>query len=158
MNPCPCGFYPDRQHCNCSQNLVNKYFGKIKGPILDRIDICVGTSRLELTDLSKKEKNTNSQQMREKILIAQQIQNERFKDLDINFNSQMEKQQIEEFCRLEQGDKEIMDKAFNKYNMSARGYYKVLKVARTIADMEESKDIKREHLVEAIGYRNTYEG
>ena len=156
MNPCKCGYYPDRNLCLCSQTDVDRYLGKIRGPILDRVDICVGTSKLNLNDLSFQTKTMSSAEMREKVLRAQDIQKERFKNLKINFNSQMTKNEYEEFCCLNEKCKNILNKAFEKLNMTARGYYKILKVARTIADVENSKDISEKHILEAIGYRNDF--
>lgn len=156
MNPCRCGYYPDMQHCKCSQSDVDRYFGKIRGPVLDRIDICTATARLGIDDFSG-ESGTGSAEMRERILKAQEIQAERFKGSQIRFNSQMDRSRIEQFCVLKKTDENILDRAYRKYNMSARGYYKVLKVARTIADLEGAEEIRRPHLIEAISYRNTYE-
>ena len=156
MNPCRCGYYPDMTYCKCSQADVDRYFGKIRGPVLDRIDICTATTRLGIDDFSG-ESGTGSAQMRERILKAQEIQAARFAGTDIRFNSQMNRTCIEQFCRMKKADESILDRAYRKYNMSARGYYKVLKVARTIADLNGSEEIRKTHLIEAISYRNTYE-
>jgi len=157
MNPCRCGYYPDKQHCTCSRTDVDRYFGKIKGPVLDRIDICTGTSKLDIGDFDCQE-GMNSEQMRAGIMQARKIQEERFMGTRIKFNSQMGRKELEKYCVLGDTQKAILDKAYEKYNMTARGYYKVLKVARTIADLEGKKDIARKHIIEAIGYRNKYEG
>ena len=156
MNPCPCGFYPDRQHCSCSMQEVNRYFGKVKGPVLDRIDICVGTSKLE-TEQLEQGNSESSRDMRARIQNAQNIQKRRFSESGILFNSQMSGKEIHQFCALREADKRILDKAYRKYNMSARGYFKVIRVARTIADLEGCENINGAHLMEAIGYRNTYD-
>ena len=158
MNPCRCGFYPDKQHCTCTKADVDRYFGKIKGPIMDRVDICVGVEKLEVQDFGKTAPGPSSAEMREAVQKAQKIQKDRFKHLNITFNSQMERNDIDKYCEISEADREILDKAYKKYNMTARGYYKVLKVARTIADMDGEARIKREHLIEAIGYRNNYGG
>jgi len=155
MNPCRCGFYPDRQMCRCTQSEVDRYFGKIRGPVLDRIDICTATFRLDTSDFSGE--GTGSQKMREQVRKAQKIQAERFQGTDIRFNSQMRQKEIEKYCVLEDRDKELLDKAYHRYRLTARGYYKVLKVARTIADLEGCDSISKKHLTEAISYRNTYD-
>lgn len=154
MNPCKCGYYPDKNLCKCAQSDVDRYLGKVRGPILDRVDICVGTSKLDLNDLSFKTETISSGEMREIVLKAQDIQKARFKNNDINFNSQMRKKEFEKFCRLDDKGQRILKKAFDKFNMTARGYYKVLKVSRTIADIEGEENILEKHILEAIGYRN----
>ncbi len=155
-NPCPCGYYPDRQHCMCSQTEINRYFGKLKGPILDRIDICVGTTKLDVGEFAVT-KGLSSAQMRENIIRAQRIQAERFKDCQFKFNSQMGRKEIELFCIIETDAQKLLDNAYEKYNMTARGYYKIIKVSRTIADLDGSENINKKHILEAIGYRNMHE-
>ena len=155
-NPCPCGYYPDRQHCMCSQTEINRYFGKLKGPILDRIDICVGTTKLDVGEFAVT-KGFSSAQMRENIIRAQRIQAERFKDCQFKFNSQMGRKEIELFCIIETDAQKLLDNAYEKYNMTARGYYKIIKVSRTIADLDGSENINKKHILEAIGYRNMHE-
>lgn len=155
-NPCKCGYYPDRRFCRCSESDVAKYIGKLKGPILDRIDICVSVNKVEINELFNKEENISSEVMRKKVSAAREMQKERFKNLPINFNSQMNKKETDKFCPLSEKDKKLLDRAYEKYNLSARGYVKILKTARTIADLEGSSEIKSEHVLEAIGYRNTY--
>lgn len=155
-NPCKCGYYPDRRYCTCSEAEVARYIGKIKGPILDRIDICVAVNKVQIRDLYNKEENLSSAEMRKQVAAARAIQKERFKGLSINFNSQMTKKETDRFCSLSSKNRAILDRAYEKYNLSARGYVKILKTARTIADLEGSSEIKSEHLLEAIGYRNTY--
>lgn len=156
MNPCKCGYYPDRNFCKCTETEIRKYFGKIKGPILDRVDITIGTKRLDTSDFSKETSGMSSSQMRKLIKSAQEIQKERFKNLNISFNSQMSKNEIETYCQLSKENQEILNNAYNKFQMSARGYYKILKVARTIADISQSKEISKSNLLEAISYRNQF--
>ena len=155
-NPCRCGFYPDRKICKCTEAEVERYMGKIKGPLLDRVDICAGTSAIDVSKLETKARGMDSAEMRKKIETARAAQEERFNGLKISFNSQMEQDEIERFCTLDTGLGELLSSAYKKFNMTARGYYKVLKVARTIADIEESDKILKPHLMEAIGYRNIY--
>ncbi len=156
MNPCKCGYYPDRNFCKCTEVDVNKYFGKIRGPILDRVDITIGTKRLDTDDFSSSKFGLSSTDMRSLIQNAQEIQKERFNGLKISFNSQMGQNEIKKYCVLDSANQEILNTAYEKFNMSARGYYKILKVARTIADLSESKDILKPHLLEAISYRNQF--
>ncbi len=155
-NPCPCGYYPDRQHCMCSQADINRYFGKLKGPILDRIDICVGTTKLQVGEFAIT-KGLSSEQMRANIMKAQKIQEERFKNCDFKFNSQMGRKEIERFCVIDEEARKLLDNAYEKYNMTARGYYKIIKVSRTIADLDGTENINKRHILEAIGYRNMHE-
>ena len=153
MNPCNCGYFPDRRKCNCSINEVNRYLGKISKPLLDRIDICVEAPRIEYKDLKNKEKGECSAVIRERITRARKIQNIRYKDDGIYTNSQMTNKLVEKYCKLGSKEKKILEKAFDKYNLSARMYYKILKVARTLADIDGNDNISEENIVEAICYR-----
>lgn len=134
-----------------------RYFGKIRGPILDRIDVCVGTRKLDTDEMRPDAKAMDSETMRGMIETAQKIQKERFGG-KILFNSQMGREEIEKFCMLDDESQKILDKAYKRFNMSARGYMKVLKVARTIADLEGAENIGKSHVIEAINYRNTFAG
>jgi magnesium chelatase family protein len=156
MNPCRCGYYPDRNYCHCSEADVQRYFGKIKGPILDRIDVCVGTRKLNVKELRPDIRTESSEEMRKKIVLAQKIQTERFRNDEILFNSQMGQKEIETYCQLDPASEQVLDLAYEKYNMSARGYMKVLKVARTIADLAGADRIRQEHVMEALSYRNAF--
>ena len=156
MNPCRCGYYPDRKHCHCSEADIQRYFGKIKGPIMDRIDVCVGTRKLNVKELRPDIRTESSAEMREKIVQAQEIQAKRFQKEDILFNSQMGQKEIETYCQLDPESEKVLNLAYEKYNMSARGYMKVLKVARTIADLAGEERIATEHVMEALSYRNAF--
>ena len=156
-NPCRCGYYPDRRYCRCSQADVDRYFGKLNGPVLDRIDICVGTSKLEVRDFGT-ESSMDTSGMRKAVCAARAIQERRFEHDGIQFNAQMNRSEIEKNCILDQKSNNLLDRAYAKFNMSARGYYKILKVARTIADLDGCADIRSDHIAEALGYRNRYEG
>ena len=157
MNPCRCGFYPDRRLCRCTENEIAAYVGKIKGPVLDRIDVCVGTIKLEPKELSGKANGMSSEEMREKILEAHERQRKRFAGTKIGYNSKMTSAQTDEFCRIDAKSRDVLNKAYKKFNMTARGYYKILKVSRTIADVEGKEDIDYKHIIEAIGYRIAFE-
>lgn len=153
MNPCPCGYYPDRNRCACNEVQVRKYLSAISGPILDRIDICVEVSRMEMKDLENKH-GEKSAAMRERIQGARQMQQERFAGMNISFNAQMGPEEIRRFCVLEKKEKEFVQQAFDALKLSARAYHKILKVARTVADLEGSERIMEGHIAQAIHYRS----
>ncbi len=153
MNPCPCGYYPDRNRCACNDAQVRKYLSAISGPILDRIDICVEVSRMEMKDLEG-QSGENSATMRERIEKARKMQEERFRGMEISFNAQMGPAEIKRFCALERAEKKFAQEAFDALKLSARAYHKILKVARTIADLNGKERIEEIHLAEAIAYRS----
>ena len=156
MNLCPCGHYPDRNKCNCSEMAIERYQKSISKPILERIDICVESSPIKFSELSNGEGNgEKSEVIRKRVEECREIQKERFKNYkNIKFNSQMTTKEIKKFCEVGDKEKEYLRKIFNVKKLSARTYHKVLKVARTIADMAKSENIKTEHLVEACNYRS----
>ena len=158
MNPCKCGYYPDRTRCLCTEHDILRYRGRISQPIWDRFDLNVKVNKVEFSMLSQEEEDNDSQmtseQMRDFIGRARDIQKDRFKNDNIHFNSQMSSRQVKKYCRLGDREKDIMEKAYCTFNMTARGYEKVLKTARTIADMEGEENIAVSHLSEAISYRN----
>ena len=153
-NPCRCGYYPDRNLCRCSEPEVQKYFGKIRGPVMDRIDICIAVEKVQVGDLNDKVSEMSSEIMRKGVETAQDMQKERFRKETVDFNSQMNNDLIRKFCPLTEDAKKMLDLAYERYHLSARGYFKIIKVARTVADMEASEKIGRDHILEAIGYRN----
>ena len=158
MNPCKCGYYPDRTRCLCTEHDILRYMGRISQPIWDRFDLNVKVNKVEFSMLSQEEEDNDSQmtseQMRSFIGRARDIQKDRFKNDNIHFNSQMSSRQVKKYCGLGNREKDIMEKAYCTFNMTARGYEKVLKTARTIADMEGEENIAVSHLSEAISYRN----
>lgn len=156
MNLCPCGHFPDRNKCNCSEMAIERYQRSISKPILERIDICVESSPIKFSELSSGEGNgEKSEAIRKRVEECREIQKERFKNYkNIKFNSQMTTKEIKKFCEVGAEEKEYLRKIFNVKKLSARTYHKVLKVARTIADMAKSESIKVEHLVEACNYRS----
>ena len=158
MNPCKCGYYPDRTRCLCTEHDILRYMGRISQPIWDRFDLNVKVNKVEFSMLSQEEEDNDSQmtseQMRDFIGRARDIQKDRFKNDNIHFNSQMSSRQVKKYCGLGNREKDIMEKAYCTFNMTARGYEKVLKTARTIADMEGEENIAVSHLSEAISYRN----
>lgn len=154
LNPCPCGYYGDPTHeCTCSPRDINRYLGKISAPLLDRIDIHVEVKPVEFSDLSSSEKSESSESILERVNRAREIQLERFKSQRIYSNSQIPDKLINKYVKLDKNLKGIIQMAFKKYAFSARAYNKILKVSRTIADLEGSEEIKDYHLLEAIRYR-----
>ena len=154
INPCPCGYYPDKNRCRCNDAQIHKYIDKISGPILDRIDICVQTKKLEYNNLRSNEKvEQSSEDMRQRIMVARRMQEKRFKGAGLRFNSEMKVKDIEMYCGLSKKDEAFFERAFNTMNLTARSFHKILKVARTLADLEESENIERVHLAEALNYR-----
>ncbi len=157
MNPCPCGYYPDRNRCRCSENQVKRYLSKVSKPILDRIDIYAEASPVGYQELHTKQKNETSASIRKRIETARMIQKERFSGTGIYFNSEMSPEMLSQFCQLSEKEERFFQSFFEKMGVSARGYGKILKVARTIADLEGEERIGHSHLCEAISYRRLEE-
>jgi magnesium chelatase family protein len=156
MNPCPCGFYnhPEKE-CTCGPGIVQKYLNKISGPLLDRIDLHVEVTPVPFSELSRTETSENSATIRERVIVAREIQAERYKDADgIYANAQITSKQLKEICAISQAGQTLLKAAMDKLNLSARAYDRILKASRTIADLAQSTDIKVEHLAEAIQYRS----
>ena len=155
MNPCPCGYYPDMGRCRCSPHEVRRYLSRISGPILDRIDICVEAAPLKFRDIAEKVPGESSARIRERVLKARQLQEERFAGTKLQFNADMGAADVEKYCVLGEKEREYMERMFTVMHLSARGYHRILKVARTIADLDGYGEIGEEHLSEAICYRQT---
>lgn len=154
MNPCECGYYPDRSRCRCTDEQVRRYLGKISKPILDRIDICVEAAPVSFEELNSKVPQESSASIRKRVESARKIQEERFKGTQISFNSEMREDHINRYCRLKRSDEQFFQTVYQNMNLSARAYGKILKVSRTIADLEGAEQIGHEHLCEAISYRS----
>ncbi len=156
-NPCPCGYYPDRQRCRCTEAEIRKYLSRISGPLLDRIDIGVEVPDMKIDQFMDAKRSESSGAMRERIMKARQIQEERFRDAGgpVRFNARIGIAEIEEYCRIREADKEMLVTLFAKFGLSARAYHKILRVARTIADLEGADDIAAPHLQEALFYRTS---
>ncbi len=152
-NPCPCGFYPDRARCRCTQREITKYQNKISGPIRDRIDLQVVTRPVALKALNHACKGENSESMRKKVMLARRMQENRFQGSRLRFNADISSAVIAEYCRLDAAESEYMEQIFDTLQLTARSYHKILKVARTIADLEQEQDIRIPHLAEAVSYR-----
>jgi magnesium chelatase family protein len=156
MNPCPCGFYnhPDRE-CTCPPGAVQKYLNKISGPLLDRIDLHVEVTPVSFSEMSTTNPQENSAGIRDRVIKARDIQAERYKDcIGVYCNAQMSSKMLKEICIINQAGQNLLKKAMEKLNLSARAYDRILKVSRTIADLADTSDIKVEHLAEAINYRS----
>ena len=158
MNPCNCGYYPDMNKCRCSDGSLRRYFDKVSQPLLDRIDICVEAPALRYEELTgRTHSGESSNEIQKRVLACHEIQCERFKSEDFSHNSGIPASMLEEFCYLGKKEKQYMETMYDKMNLTARTYHKILRVARTIADLEETKDIALSHLNEAICYRNVDE-
>ena len=154
MNPCPCGFLLDKkQKCVCTESQIQKYKNKLSGPLLDRIDIHVEMSSIEYKELQKNSLGDNSETIRKKVNKAREIQKSRYEGFGILVNSELDEKLINKYCKLNSSANKLLENVYNKYSFSARTMKRVLKVARTIADLEESENIEVEHLAEAIQYR-----
>lgn len=156
MNPCPCGYYNDPTHdCICTPGQIQRYLGKISGPLMDRIDLQIEMAPLSFDELSQNKKEESSEQIRERVVRARKIQAERYADYaGIHCNAQMNSKMIHLYAEPEGESVEMLRMAMNKFQLSARAYDRILKVARTIADLENSQKITSQHIAEAIGYRN----
>lgn len=155
MNPCPCGNYGSRElTCTCSPTQISKYLKKLSGPLLDRIDIKVDVDRVAFVDLRTEASEESSSAVKKRVDAARKIQQERFSGTNVYCNAKMNSKQIKEFCKIDSLSEQILQTAFEKFAMSARGYTRILKVARTIADLEAEPNILARHITEAINYRN----
>jgi magnesium chelatase family protein len=154
MNPCPCGFYTDpEKECTCSMSMVKRYQKKISGPLMDRIDIHVEVPRVAFEKLSGKRTGESSERVRERVEAARAIQRERFYGTDLHINADMGPGEIRQFCLVDQTSTHLLKSAMQQMQLSARAYHRILKLARTIADLVEEKDIQTPHIAEAIQYR-----
>ena len=153
MNPCPCGYYGDSGKCTCSSHEVNNYRERVSGPLMDRIDIHVDVPRVELDLLQSSSKPEGSSQIRDRVIAALDIQKERYAQCPAKVNARMTEPMLEQFCELNPAGTAMLKKAYEVMNMSARAYHKVLKVARTIADLDGKEGITERHLAEALQYR-----
>lgn len=155
MNPCPCGYYGSKdKECVCSEKSINKYMNKISGPLLDRIDIQIEVEPVKYQNLDSSEKGENSETIKKRVNRARKIQQERLAEYGLFSNAELTPKLIEKFCKLDQNGRKILKNSFEKLGLSARAYGRILKVARTIADLDEKENIQVNHLAEAIQYRN----
>lgn len=154
MNPCPCGNFGSKDlECTCSPSQIQRYMRKISGPLLDRIDIKIDVDRVAFVDLNGDKEEESSAEVKKRVDGARKVQLERYKN-DKNYsNAKMNSKQIKLYCKIDDDTRDFMEQAFEKFHMSARAYNRILKVARTIADLEGKENIEFEHVVEALAYR-----
>ena len=160
MNPCPCGYYGDpTHHCVCTPGQIQRYMNKISGPLLDRIDIHCEIQAVPFSELSKMQPGENSDKIRERVIKARKIQEERFKQYrGIHCNAMMTEKMLHEYAEPDEQSMDMLRMAMERLKLSARAYTRILKVARTIADLEGSEKVQSHHIAEAIGYRNLDRG
>ena len=154
MNPCPCGYFPDYNRCQCTPFQIQQYQGKISQPFLNRMDICVEVPGVRYEDLSGAVSEESSEAVRSRVEQARKRQIQRYRGKKLLFNAELTGVQLEEFCKLGRQEEQMMRQAFETLSLTARTYHKVLKVARTIADLDGEEQIGMEHLQEALIYRN----
>lgn len=155
MNPCPCGYYGSKEkECTCNQKSILRYMNKISGPLLDRIDIQVEVNPVSYANLKLSKKQEASAEIKKRVNRAREIQRERYKEYGIYSNSELRSNLISEFCKLDNDSERLLQIAFERLGLSARAYSRILKVARTIADLDNSNNIKSKHIAEAIQYRS----
>lgn len=154
MNPCPCGFYEDpKKDCTCTPFAVQRYRQKISGPILDRIDLHLQVPRVEVADLTNDERSESSLLVRERVQAARDRQLKRLAPLSIICNADMNSAQVQKYCVLDEASSELLNQVVEKMQLSGRAYYRILKLARTIADLADSERIEQTHVAEAVQYR-----
>ena len=155
LNPCPCGYYPNSKKCRCDPSRVKKYLGKVSGPLVDRIDLCVEADEMPIKDLVEFEKGEPSSKIRKRVMKARKMQERRFEGrTDIFFNGDMTSEDIRIYCKLGNAEKNMIMDSFNVLGISGRSYGKIVKTARTIADLDGSDSIEMEHIQEAIFYKS----
>ncbi len=155
MNPCPCGFYPDRERCRCTPYEVKRYLSRVSGPILDRMDICVEALPMSFSDLTAKGGEESSAVIRERVMAARERQEHRFAGTGLHFNADMNAGDVERYCQIGEKELRYMERMFSCMQLTARSYHRILKVARTVADLAGSGRIEEIHLAEAICYRQS---
>ena len=155
MNPCPCGFLGDKKkECTCSEFQINRYKSRLSGPLLDRIDIQINVPRLTEEELINIKENTEtSETIRKRVINARNVQLKRYEKENIYTNSELTPKLINKYCKIDEASKAMLKGAINKFNLSARSYDRILKISRTIADIEGSKDITLSHIAQALTFR-----
>ena len=153
MNPCPCGYYPDYNRCTCTQSAIDAYLGRISQPFLSRLDICIEAPRVDYDDLKRGKRGDSSDEIRGRVCRTREIQNLRYLGKDFSTNGRLPASEIEKYCPLDETCEKMMKLAYDKLNLTARTYHKILRVARTIADLNGEEQIQSMHLAEALSYR-----
>ena len=156
MNPCPCGFLGDsKKTCTCSQASINRYRARLSGPLLDRIDIQIKVQRLSEDELlSSNNEAESSSEIRKRVIKARKIQEERYKNDGILTNAELTPKLIRKYCKIDDSTKQFLKNAINQFNLSARSYDRLLKISRTIADLEDKKEIELSHIAQALQLRS----
>lgn len=153
MNPCPCGYFGSgKKKCTCTENQRNTYISKLSGPIKDRFDIQISVFPVEYDFIKCKSENS-SLSIKNRVTSARIIQKERYKNENIFSNAELNPKLIEKYCKIDKSSEELIKKSFEKLNLSMRGYYKILKIARTIADLENKENIEKNHIIEALQFK-----
>lgn len=153
MNPCPCGFYPDLSKCRCTTPQIERYLNKMSEPMLDRMDMNISVKKMEYEELFSNEEAESSEEIRKRVEDAHRIQRKRLMPYNLRYNSQIPGNMLEDICDLQGEEKALQKEIFEKYDLSARGLAKLLKVARTIADLDKKEQVTCEHIWEALSYR-----
>lgn len=153
MNPCPCGYYPDLSRCTCTHYARTRYFSKVKGPILDRMDLCVTAPRMTYRELAAEEPEESSDEIRKQTGQVWRLQRERFRRESFSYNARIPAARMKTYVNLTPSAEQFAEDMYETMKLGARGYHKLLRVARTIADMDGEAQIRKEHLAEAAAYR-----
>lgn len=157
MNPCPCGFYPNQNKCSCLPGEIIKYQNKLSGPILDRIDLHIEMSPVSYEKMSDNQEEEKSEVILNRVIKAHKLQAKRFEHENYNYNSELSAKDVKTYCRYEHEAEVLLENAYRTLNLSSRSYHRLLKVARTIADLENCDLIKTRHIAEAIQFRSSFE-
>ena len=160
MNPCPCGYYPDRNRCSCTADMIRRYQGRISRPILDRIDLCAAMPGIRVQELTSKDApaGDTSRQIRRRVEKAIAMQRKRYRGTAYRYNSEVSGDMADRLFRMDHGASELLTLYAEKTGCSARSYYRLKRVARTVADLEGSETVENRHMTEAIGYRMEEDG
>lgn len=156
MNPCPCGYYRSNIECRCRRYNIERYLGKLSGPFLDRIDIFTEVKSVSFDEINSKMKNESSEEIKKRVENARNMQYKRFNGNTGKLNRDMNSSDIDEYCKIDENSEKVLEMIFNKYRLSNRSYIKLLKVARTIADLDQRENIKESDILEAFSMRRTY--
>ena len=152
-NPCPCGYFPE-DRCSCTRAQILSYQSKVPGPILDRFDLCADAPRVPVGELLRRKSAEKSCEIRKRVEAAQERQAFRYREENILFNGEMNAAQTEKYCVLGRSEKKFVKEVFRRMDLSARAFHRILRVSRTIADLESAEEILEDHLAEAVGYRS----
>jgi magnesium chelatase family protein len=153
MNPCNCGYYPDRNRCRCTEASLRRYFDRVSQPLIDRMDLCVQAPHVSYGELTGVQENEDSATIRARVICCHEIQQRRFADEPFSHNSRIPAGKLHKYCALGEKQQRYMEKMYQKMMLTARTYHKVLRVARTIADLDQSEEIRLSDLQEAVCYR-----